>query len=207
MQSLHPEPDTSTDEVSASLLSRLESILFIHGAPVSFRRLSDILDIAEDEVRPALSALRRRYDREDSGLFLLVHGDEAELTTSPANASLVEAFVAADREESLGKATLEVLSVIAYRSPVTRAEIDAIRGVNSSYSLRNLLLRGLIEREPNPIDSREFRYLPSFRLLELLGVASISELPDHGTLSSDVRVLQTVTDASIPASDPEILAA
>lgn len=183
------------------LCARIESVLFVHGEPLTLKRLSKATGATEDQVREAMTEVRSRHDTEGSGIALIESGDAFELATRPENASLVETFVSSDREESLGKATLEVLSVVAYRSPVTRSEIDAIRGVNSSFALRNLLLRGLIEREQNPLDSREYRYSPSFRLLELLGIGSLSELPDHAALSSDDRVTGLI--AEIPADISE----
>lgn len=191
------------------IASRIESILFTNGEPITRKRLAAVLDVSEDSVREAAGILRHRHEDDSSGLILIELDDAMELSTAPKNASLVESFVAKDREEGLGKATLEVLSVIAYRAPVTRSEIDAIRGVNSSFALRNLLLRGLIERETNPLDTREYRYSPSFRMLELLGIGSVSELPDHASLSSDERAAGLVSaseevkpDDSESGSDP-----
>jgi segregation and condensation protein B len=110
------------------------------------------------------------------------------MATKPENAAHVEAFTKSALTESLSKAALEVLAIIAYRAPVTRAEIDAIRGVNCSFTLRNLLLRGLIEREGNPDDSRGYIYRPAFRFLEVLGLSKTSELPDFEALSQDERL-------------------
>ncbi|NTW14098.1 MAG: SMC-Scp complex subunit ScpB [Candidatus Moranbacteria bacterium] len=196
-----PESEHDNMDTGTPLSARIESVLFMNGEPLSLKRLSKILGTGEDEIRNAMATIRSRHETKESGIALIENGDSFELVTRPENASLVETFVASDREESLGKATLEVLSVVAYRSPVTRSEIDAIRGVNSSFALRNLLLRGLIEREQNPLDSREYRYSPSFRLLELLGIGSLSELPDHASLSSDGRVTGLIAES--PKDDPE----
>ncbi len=175
-------------KTESDIVSSVESLLFTHGEPLAVTRLSKLLDASEKEILQALDRLDERYRGPESGLMLLRKDKEVEIATKAENASSVERLVAADREESLGKAALEVLAIVAYRGPVTRAKIDAIRGVNCSSSLRNLLLRGLIDRHPNPLDNREYEYAPSFRLLELLGIGSLADLPGYADLSKDVRI-------------------
>ena len=169
-------------KTESDIVSSVESLLFTHGEPLAVTRLSKLLDASEKEILQALDRLDERYRGPESGLMLLRKDKEVEIATKAENASSVERLVAADREESLGKAALEVLAIVAYRGPVTRAKIDAIRGVNCSSSLRNLLLRGLIDRHPNPLDNREYEYAPSFRLLELLGIGSLADLPGYADL-------------------------
>lgn len=179
-----------------SIASRIESLLFIHGEPLSCARLAKALDVSEKDIESGLDILRKRYGDADSGLALIEKGKEVEIATRPENAGPVEQLIVADREETLGKATLETLSVVAYRSPVSRASIDAIRGVNSSFALRSLLLRGLIERRANPLDAREYEYEPSLRLLELLGIGSIEELPDYGSLAQNAALEAVATESA-----------
>jgi len=175
-------------ENARTVVSKLESLLFLHGEPLSIARLSKSLSVSEDEIEAGLKRLSERYDDPESGLTLIWNGEGVELATRAENAPEVESMLVSDREETLGKATMETLAVVAYRGPVTRASIDAIRGVNSSFSLRNLLLRGLIDRKSNPLDAREYEYAPSFRLFELLGIGSSEELPEHDSLSRDPRL-------------------
>lgn len=170
------------------IASKIESLLFLHGEPLSVDRLGKSLSATALEIEVGLEDLNMWYAAPESGLRLVRNGRNVELVTRPENAPEVEAMLVADREETLGKATMETLAVVAYRGPVTRASIDAIRGVNSSFALRNLLLRGLIERRSNPLDAREYEYSPSFRLFELLGVGSAAELPEFEALSRDPRL-------------------
>jgi segregation and condensation protein B len=170
------------------IASKIESLLFLHGEPLSIDRLGKSLSATASEIEVGLEDLDMRYAAPESGLRLVRNGRNVELVTRPENAPEVEAMLVADREETLGKATMETLAVVAYRGPVTRASIDAVRGVNSSFALRNLLLRGLIERWSNPLDAREYEYSPSFRLFELLGVGSAAELPEFDALSRDPRL-------------------
>ncbi len=177
------------------LLSAIEALLFISGEPLSFSRLAKTLEISEGETWTAVEELATRYAANpDRGLVILRNGDEARLATKPQNAAFVEALTKSALQEHLSKAGLEVLSIVAYRSPVTRAEIDAIRGVNCSFTLRNLLLRGLIERKGNPGDARGYVYRPAFRFLETLGLSDVRELPDFEMLSQDERLTMLLNE-------------
>lgn len=183
-------------EIASKTVSSIESLLFTNGEPLVISRISKLIGVSETEVYAALGILGERYLDPLSGLMLVRHGKSVEIATRAENAGPIEELIRTDREENLGKATLEVLAIVAYRGPVTRAKIDAIRGVNCSFALRTLLLRGLIDRHPNPLDNREYEYAPSFRLLELLGIGSLSELPGYAELSRDVRI------ADLPEEDP-----
>lgn len=186
----------------STIASRIESLLFMNGEPLPRARLAKLLAVPERDIAAGLDVLRGRYGDADAGLTLIEKGKDVEIATKPCNAAVVEKLVAADREETLGKATLETLAIVAYRSPVSRAAIDAIRGVNSSFALRSLLLRGLIERRPNPLDAREYEYAPSFRLLELLGIASVEELPEYGSFARDAA-LEAVVGEDVTGSGSE----
>src|SRR4029077_18687595 len=96
--------------------------------------------------------------KKDAGVILLENGSEYQLTTNSAYSTQVKNFLNAELREKLTDATVEVLAIIAYRQPISKAEIEAIRGVNSQYSLRALLMRGLIEKISNPTDARSFLY-------------------------------------------------
>lgn len=174
---------------SAHHIAALESLLFISGEPLSFGRLAKILEISEDEADASIRALSEKYAQDtEHGLMLIVKDRKAELATKPENAIFIETLTKSSLQENLSKAALEVLSIIAYRTPITRVEIESIRGVNCSFTLRNLLLRDLIERQGNPADARGYVYLPTFRFLESLGLRNIGELPDYAALSQDERL-------------------
>ena len=86
----------------------------------------------------------------------------------------------------LGRAGLETLTTILYRGPVAKSEIDYLRGVNSSHTLRHLLVRGLIAKKPNPEDARSLLYEPTFELLSLLGLTQLTELPEFETIKKQI---------------------
>lgn len=172
-----------------TMLSALESLLFVSGDPTTYVRLAKTLMLSREEVLRAVEELGKKYEADVlSGLMLVRDDTTVILTTKPNNTSAVEAFTKSLLQENMSKAALEVLAIIAYRAPVSRSEIDAIRGVNCSFTLRNLLLRDLITREGNPSDARGYLYRPTTRLLQVLGVSQVSELPQFETLSQDERL-------------------
>ena len=102
--------------------------------------------------------------------------------------ALIEKLTKEELMKDLGKAGLETLSIILYKGPVKRSEIDYIRGVNSSFTLRALSVRGLVEKTVDTKDNRRYIYKPSFELLSFMGVKSIEELPDYAEVSSSLNV-------------------
>ncbi len=188
----------------SSLQSSLEALLFVSGEALSLTRLEKILGVPKDEIRVAGQALAVDYQSNAlRGLMILSDGESLLMATKPEHAPIVEVLTKSELQENLSKAALEVLSIVAYRSPISRSEIDAIRGVNCSFTLRNLLLRDLISREGNPSDSRGYLYRPTFRFLESLGLGQISELPDFETLSQDERLKLILAGQPDVASDEE----
>lgn len=183
-----------------ALLSALESLLFVSGEPLTFTRLAKILALSEQETHALVEALGKRYETDLLAGLVLVRDDTmVQLATKPSNASFIETLMKSSLQETLSKAALEVLAIIAYRAPVSRSEVDAIRGVNCSFTLRNLLLRDLISREGNPSESRGYLYRPTLRFLQTLGLTQASELPDFATLSEDER-LRLVLEGEEPAT-------
>lgn len=170
--------------------SIVESILFVSGEPVKKAKLVKILaSVAKaEEVEKTLEMLSEKYSKTESGLMLLKKGEEVQLVSNSENAEYVEQLVKSELQDSLSNAAMEVVSIVAYRGPIAKSEIEAIRGVNCSYTLRNLLLRGLIERNDNPRDNRGYVYSISFDFLKKLGVDDVKKMPEYATLSIDERI-------------------
>ncbi len=188
------------------LLSALESLLFVSGEPLSFSRLAKTLEIPEADVVVGIDALAEKYGADQERGLMVVHDSKVvQLATIGKNAAYVEALTKRALQENLSKAALEVLAIIAYRSPIARADIDAIRGVNCSFTLRNLLLRDLIAREGNPSDSRGYLYRPTLRFLQVLGIEQVAGLPDYKTLSTDERLRLILEDerGTVPGTKEE----
>jgi segregation and condensation protein B len=169
------------------LKSEIESILFISGEPVKISRIAKITGAEKPEVENALMALQAEYSSQ-GGLKILTKEEEVQMASNPDNAHIVDQLIKSEIQENLSKAGLEVLSIVAYRGPITRIEIEAIRGVNCSFTLRSLLMRGLVERIENPKDNRGYLYKISFEFLKKLGLDNVAQLPDFETLSKDERI-------------------
>ena len=169
-----------------NLESKIESILFFKGEPVSYKKLQDILKVSEEEIKEAILNLKNNL--ENRGIVLIENGGEISLGTSPELSNLIEDLQKEELNKDLSKASLETLSIVLYKNGASRAEIDYIRGVNSSFTLRALSVRGLVEKTVDEKDNRRYIYKPSFELLSFMGVKSIEELPDYAGVSNSLNV-------------------
>lgn len=175
------------------LKSIIESLLFVSGDPITINKLVKITGAKKPEVENALMILRGEYSTGQRGFAIMQKEDEVQITTNPENASFVGQLIKSESQESLSRAALEVLSIVAYRGPVNRLEIEAIRGVNCSFVLRNLLMRGLLLRIENLEMSRGYLYKISFDFLKKMGIEQIEQLPDFENLSKDERIDSIIT--------------
>ena len=139
--------------------SRAEAFLFTEGGSLSLKKLGGLMKVKAPELEAALTELSQRL--EGRGLSLIKTDTEVSLAVAPDASQSVRAAYQKDLERDIGDAGLEVLAVVLYRGPSTRAQIDYIRGVNTSSTIRNLLARGLLERAGNPEDGREYLYRPT----------------------------------------------
>ena len=165
----------------------IESILFISGEPVKISKIAKITGAAKPEIENAVMILQNDY-ASGRGVTIIKKENEIQMASSPDNSTSVSDLVKNERQENLSRAALEVLSIVAYRGPLRRMDIDAIRGVNSAFTLRSLLIRGLLERTENPGDNRGFIYKVTFDFLKYLGIDSVEKLPDWKTLNRDSRL-------------------
>lgn len=166
-----------------NLSSVIETILFVHGDPIALRKLAHIAGATEQKTRSALERLRMDYQKR--GLALLEKKDEFQLGSNPANTAYTETLLKDMLHEDLSRAALETIAVIAYKGPLTRAHIEYIRGVNSSFTLRNLMVRGLIERIDNQKDARVPLYQITIQLLSHFGITRIQELPGYAAFQKE----------------------
>lgn len=168
-----------------NIKSIIESILFVAGRPVSLKELAKVTKKSEDEILVAISELQK--DRAGAGIVILEQNNSFLMTTDSANTGIVKDFLNAELREKLTDAAIETLAIVAYKQPASRAEIEAIRGVNSQYTLRLLLMRGLIERLPNPKDSRTHLYQTTHEFLQHLGIKNIKDLPDFAEIQAKIQ--------------------
>ncbi len=179
--------------MALSLSSQIEAVLFYKAEPLSVKRIGQIFKKDDDEVKKALIELS--HDLEGRGLTLVQWEDEYTLGTSKEVSGIIENLTKEELVKDLGKAGLETLSIILYQGPLSRSEIDYIRGVNSQFILRNLLIRGLIDKVENPKDQRSFLYKPTLELISYLGLSKITDLPDYENVKRDIENFKNETDS------------
>lgn len=161
----------------------IEGLLFYKSAPQKKKVVLKLFGITESELNTAIAILS---DRLKTGATRLIETtEEIQLVTAPEMAPIIEAMRKNELKADIGKAGSETLAIVLYREPVSRAEIDRIRGVNSSFILRNLQIRGLVER----ISTKEgsgYRYIISPALLAQLGVTKKHDLPDFARIADEL---------------------
>lgn len=179
------------------LTSQIESLLFVAARPLNVKRLCEATGATKDEVTAALDAIAAKHNAEGSGIRVLRNGNDVQMSTSPDNSKSVQEFLKDETTGELTKPSLETLTIIAYRGPVTKAELEQIRGVNCSLILRNLLMRGLVEAQGEPYEPQTtFRVTMDF--LRFLGVSGVEELPDYDKLRSHENILRVLEMAVKP---------
>jgi segregation and condensation protein B len=166
--------------------SEILSILFVASKPVTHKELSEVMELDLEYVKNAVTELIK--DNTDSGIVVLSVKDKLILSSNPDNSSIVKKFLSLELREKLSDATLETLAIIVYRNPISKADIENIRGVNSQYTLRQLLIRGLVEKIPSATDRRSQLYQPTHELMQHLGIKSMTELPDFEELTKNIQL-------------------
>lgn len=166
------------------LKSQIESLLFISAKPMSISQLADIIKKPVKEIEQAGNELVEDYKTNKRGIQIIKNGPKLQMVSSPENAALVQEFIKDETTGELSRPSLETLTIIAYRNPISKIDLDRIRGVNCSLILRNLLLRGLIEAKQDK-KKNETYYAITFDFIRFLGINDISELPDFEKLSKD----------------------
>lgn len=185
-----------------NLPQQIEAILFWKAEPISIKKLASILTTDESAIKKGIVDLAEML--RGRGITLVQTDTEVTLGTATEFAPLIEQLTKDELVRDLGKAGLETLSIILYQGPLSRADIDYIRGVNSQFIIRNLLVRGLVERIENPTDARSYMYKSSIELLSHLGLSSISELPEYTSVRQDIESFKQSTAPSTTAADATI---
>jgi len=165
--------------------SQIESILFWKAEPITIEKLSSLLNVDTNTIKTSLIELEKKLI--GRGITLIQNDNEVSLVTSKENAGLIEQITKEELNKDLGKAGLETLSIILYEGPISRSEIDYIRGVNSQFILRALLIRGLVERIESQEHARVFLYKPTLELMSHLGISKIGELPDYEKIRMEIE--------------------
>lgn len=164
---------------SKNLLAECEALLFLHGEPLSLKKMSEVLSVPLEECEALLDQFEEELKRAERGIRLIRHEGKVQLVTKPEFHKLLEVFMKKELSEDLTPASLETLSIILYLGPISRTRIEYLRGVNSMFILRSLLVRGLIERSSDPSRANSFVYQASFDTLKHLGLERQVQLPEY----------------------------
>ena len=182
------------------LQEHIEALLFTLGT-LSRKELIQKLAVSSEELEEALVNLATA--RQGSGIVLVDDGKMLELRASSGSGELIEKVRKEEYAQGIGRAGLEALAAILYRGPLTRSEIDFIRGVNSTQTLRTLAMRGLVRKVPNPKDERSFLYEPTTEALSHLGLSRLSELPEYDSIRKQLQELEDAYRTKEQAGQPD----
>lgn len=162
-----------------NLMSVLESLLFVCGEDgLLLKDIMDILELNEEETKKVLNDIIKEFEQEKHGLFLEHYGDKYKFVTKKSNKEYLHRLVEKEENEFLSQSALETLAIIAYNEPITRISIDAIRGVNSSYVVRKLVLKELIkEVGKSDLPGKPLLYGVTDRFFDYFGITSKEDLP------------------------------
>ena len=167
------------------LESKIEGLLFYKGEDVQIKKLAELLKVSTEEIEESLKKLE--ISLSGRGLVLVRKDDSVVLGISGELSPIIEGIRKDEVTKELTKSSLETLSIVLYKNGISRSEIDYIRGVNSSFILRNLLVRGLIEKIVDPKDSRRLLYRPTFDTLSFMGITSIEQLPNYEEVRNQLQ--------------------
>lgn len=181
----------------------LEAALYAAGQSVSIRKLAQVLALDEDAVMQGLKSLQTELAVQERGLALMIDGKNAELVTNPEAAEAVRALLDIESQGELSKASMEALAILAYRGPMTRPELEQIRGIQSSTILRILSMRGLIEaKEEMRLGQPIYAVTPEF--FKYIGFTSAEQLPDYEQLRNHVSVETVLKELEPMVTQPPL---
>jgi segregation and condensation protein B len=174
-------------------LSVLESLLLAVGKPLAYKEIKKLLECKDEELKKLVSKLKEKYNQDESGIHILDNNQKAQFVSHPDNIKVLKEYFNDELSGDLSKPSLETLTIIAYRQPVSKEELEQIRGVNCSMIIRNLLIRGLIEESSNK-DSLSINYSVTMDFLKYMGINSVKELADYEKLNSDENLYKLLDD-------------
>jgi len=185
-----------------SLKSKIESLLFVSGRPMSAKELAELTLASTKEVDEATDLIISKQKEQERGAVVIKNGQSYQLVSAPDNAKLIQDFIKDETTGELSRPSLETLTIIAYRGPISKTDLNRIRGVNCSLILNNLSTRGLIEAK-NDSKKNEIYYTITFDFLKFLGLNEIKELPDYERLSKDDTIDKILSQGEDSEDDEE----
>lgn len=184
-----------------SLNRNLESLLLVATRPLSVKKLAEQTNVTVKDAEQAIGELKQKYNHEASGIQILEHGSTVQFVTSPMASKLVTEYLKEEQAGELTRPALETLTIVAYRGPISKIQLDTIRGVNCSLILRNLMIKGLVEAKTAK-DKYQTTYTVTSDFVRFLGLTDISQLPDYEQLHVDER-LEQILNPTAPVTVAE----
>lgn len=203
----------------ANIESAIEAILYAAGYPVKYTKLSEVLGLEVKDVKTMVEHMAIQYNKEDSirGINLLMFEETCQFCTKEQYAPYIREALGIRRGGNLSASSLEVLAVVAYNQPVTRAYVDTVRGVDSSYAMNSLIDKGLIEASGRlDAPGRPMIYSTTEKFLRVFGINSLEDLPKtesleeiakneaEGIITIDVNTTETPDDAEEKFENPAV---
>ena len=189
---------------NAQLYPMLEAVLFAAGYPVPYERLGELAEMSVDEIKEAVRTLHEKYKAENFGIQIVLFENECQMCTKEVYEGYVRDALGIKQNGKLSNSSLEVLAIVAYHQPVTRSQIEHIRGVDSSYAVNSLVTKKLIEEKGRlEVPGRPVLYQTTAAFLRAFGLSSLDELPPQGVElpGSELTQMQTVLEGFAGAKD------
>jgi len=190
----------SSKKIMGSIKSKIESLLFISAKPMTVKQLANLIKSEAKEIQVAGDELIEDYKAKLGGIQVIKEGVKYQMVSAPTNARLIQGFIKDETTGELTRPSLEALTIIAYRGPISKINLDRIRGVNCALILRNLLLRGLIEAK-NDKKKGETYYTVSLDFIRFLCINDIKDLPEYERLHQDDTLDKMLKEAEVMAVD------
>lgn len=183
-----------------SLTTTIESLLFVATKPLTTKRLAELTQATIDDIELALQSLTEKYNVDGNGIQLVHHNSSIQFVSSPDTSKVVTEYLKEEQAGELTRPALETLTIIAYRGPISKVQLDTIRGVNCALILRNLMIKGLIEAKTHK-DRMQTSYEVTMDFLRFLGLTSISELPEYDRLHREETLEALLNPQTVTATD------
>jgi len=189
----------------------VESLLFINEKPIELTELAQILEVSKNQIEDSLEDLTQEYSQRQSGICIVKVAGGYQMCSSPDSEPWVKRMYQERGKQKLSTASLETLAIVAYKQPVTRIEIEAIRGVNVDGVVRKLTELGLIKiGGRKDVVGKPFLYITTRKFLEYFGINSLKDLPkleDFVALAQTDQAMSSVSDAVANNNDQQIVSA
>lgn len=179
-----------------SLNTKIESLLFVSTRPLSVRKLAELSGSSVEDIEAALNDVATKMNDAENGIQLVRHAGQVQLVSNPTQSKMITEFLKEEQAGELTRPALETLTIIAYRGPISKIQLDTIRGVNCALILRNLMIKGLVEAKSHK-DKYQTSYQVTLDFIRHLGLQQISDLPNYEQLNRDERLEELLNPKAV----------